>query len=62
MRAAVAVGADGAMVEIHPEPERAWSDGAQSMTLDSFSEMIQDLQPYLELWKDARLKSACVPA
>src|SRR5207245_11334641 len=30
-RAAVTVGADGLMVEVHPEPERAWSDGPQSL-------------------------------
>lgn len=62
MRAAVAVGADGAMVEIHPDPERAWSDGAQSMTFSSFSEMMREIEPYVELWKATRLQAACVPA
>jgi 3-deoxy-7-phosphoheptulonate synthase len=36
-RAALAVGAQGVMVEIHPTPETAWSDGEQSLTLDEFA-------------------------
>ena len=35
--AAVAAGADGIMVEIHPNPDDAWSDGEQSLTLEMFS-------------------------
>jgi 3-deoxy-7-phosphoheptulonate synthase len=35
--AAVATGADGIMVEIHPNPDEAWSDGEQSLTLEMFS-------------------------
>jgi len=34
--AAVAAGADGIMVEVHPRPDEAWSDGEQSLTLDQF--------------------------
>lgn len=54
VRAAAAVGADGVMVEIHPDPERAWSDGAQSMGFAQFAETVRDLQPYLDLWKANR--------
>lgn len=54
MRAAVAVGADGAMVEVHPDPERAWSDGAQSMTFPMFERMMADIQPYIRLWESDR--------
>lgn len=43
-RAAIAVGADGVIVEVHPEPDRAWSDGAQSLTFDGFAEMMRGLQ------------------
>lgn len=43
-KAAVAVGADGVIVEVHPEPEKAWSDGAQSLTFDLFAEMMRNLQ------------------
>lgn len=48
-RAAVAVGADGLIVEVHPAPERALSDGEQSLTFSQFRHMMRDLQPYLEL-------------
>lgn len=48
-KAAVAVGADGAMVEVHPEPEKAWSDGPQSLTFADFSQMMREIQPYVNL-------------
>jgi 3-deoxy-7-phosphoheptulonate synthase len=54
-RAAVAIGADGLIVEVHPNPEKAVSDGAQSLTLDDFRRMMRQLRPYLDLWKEARL-------
>jgi 3-deoxy-7-phosphoheptulonate synthase len=57
-RAAVAIGADGLLVEVHPWPEKAVSDGAQSLDLPQFRKMMQDLQPYLELWKESRVTSA----
>ena len=41
--AAVAAGADGIMVEVHPDPDEALSDGEQSLTLDQFG----DLAPVL---------------
>ena len=57
-RAAVAIGADGLIVEVHPCPEKAFSDGAQSLTLDGFRAMMRDLKPYLQLWKESRLATA----
>ena len=54
-RAAVAIGADGLIVEVHPAPEKAFSDGAQSLDLNQFRKMMSDLQPYIQLWKDARV-------
>jgi 3-deoxy-7-phosphoheptulonate synthase len=54
-RAGVAIGADGLIVEVHPCPEKAVSDGAQSLTLDGFAQMMRDLQPYIELWKESRV-------
>lgn len=39
-RAAVAAGADGLMIEVHPDPERALSDGAQSLYPDQFGELV----------------------
>ena len=53
-RASVAVGADGMMVEVHPYPEKAFSDGAQSFNLKQFDQMMKDLQPYVKLWKEQR--------
>jgi 3-deoxy-7-phosphoheptulonate synthase len=54
-RAGVAIGADGLIVEVHPCPEKAVSDGAQSLTLQGFADMMRDLQPYIELWKESRV-------
>jgi 3-deoxy-7-phosphoheptulonate synthase len=48
-RAAVVVGADGLLVEVHPQPEKAVSDGEQSLTLEQFDAMMEDLDPYLML-------------
>jgi 3-deoxy-7-phosphoheptulonate synthase len=42
-RAALAAGADGLIVEVHPHPERALSDGAQSLNLQDFAAMMQGL-------------------
>jgi len=53
-RAAVAVGANGLLVEVHPCPEKAISDGAQSLTLEQFRAMMKDLKPYVGLWKESR--------
>jgi 3-deoxy-7-phosphoheptulonate synthase len=48
-KAAVAVGADGVMTEVHPWPEQAWSDGPQSLRLEEFARMMNELQPYIAL-------------
>jgi|SRR3984957_5072440 len=48
-RAAAVVGADGLLVEVHPSPDEAMSDGAQSLTFHQFNDMMDDLQPYLAL-------------
>lgn len=44
-KAAVAVGADGLLVEVHPHPEKALKDGAQSITIPAFVQTMQDLRP-----------------
>ncbi|MGD0892125.1 MAG: 3-deoxy-7-phosphoheptulonate synthase [Terracidiphilus sp.] len=46
-RIAVAGGADGLLVEVHPHPERAWSDGEQSLDFAGFDEMMEGLEPWL---------------
>src|SRR6185295_9725248 len=43
-RAAVAAGADGLLVEVHPDPDKAWSDGAQTLRPDQFSELMRQLR------------------
>ncbi len=53
-RAAAVVGADGLLVEVHPCPEKAMSDGNQSLTFDEFRHMMDDLQPYLDLQEQFR--------
>lgn len=57
-RAAVAIGSDGLLVEVHPWPEKAMSDGAQSLDIPQFRKMMQDLQPYVNLWKGSRVTEA----
>ena len=57
-RAGVAIGADGLILEVHPCPEKAVSDGAQSLTLDGFRRMMRELAPYIKLWNDARIPAA----
>ncbi len=57
-RASVAVGADGLMVEVHPSPEEAFSDGAQSLTCEQFERMMREMEPYLKLWREARATAA----
>jgi len=42
-RAAVAVGADGLMIEVHHQPDKALSDGAQSMYPDQFVELMDEI-------------------
>jgi 3-deoxy-7-phosphoheptulonate synthase len=44
-RGAVAAGADGVMVEVHPHPEKALKDGNQSLKFDSFTELMRALAP-----------------
>ncbi|MFR5601883.1 MAG: 3-deoxy-7-phosphoheptulonate synthase [Lachnospiraceae bacterium] len=48
-KAAIAVGADGLMIEVHPCPECALSDGPQSLTFDAFEELTKELRVYAEL-------------
>jgi 3-deoxy-7-phosphoheptulonate synthase len=56
-RAAVAIGAAGLMVEVHPRPPSALSDGGQSLGFAQFERMMLDLQPYLALWTQSQLSA-----
>jgi 3-deoxy-7-phosphoheptulonate synthase len=42
-RAAIAAGADGLLIEVHPDPERALSDGAQSLYPDQFVKLMGEV-------------------
>jgi 3-deoxy-7-phosphoheptulonate synthase len=57
-RAGVAIGADGLIVEVHPCPAKAISDGAQSLDIPQFEAMMTELKPYIQLWKAARMTEA----
>ncbi len=50
-KAAVAVGADGIMTEVHPRPEEAWSDGPQSLRFEEFDLLMHEIEPYINLRK-----------
>jgi 3-deoxy-7-phosphoheptulonate synthase len=45
--AALAVGADGLMIEVHHDPQNAWSDGAQSLRPDKFTRLMQAAKPVI---------------
>lgn len=45
-KGAVAMGADALLIEVHPNPAEAWSDGAQQLSLEGFAKLMQDLKPF----------------
>jgi 3-deoxy-7-phosphoheptulonate synthase len=48
-RIGVAAGADGLLVEVHPDPDKAWSDGEQSLDFEGFATMMAALEPWIAL-------------
>src|SRR5438034_3143437 len=46
-KGAVAMGADALLIEVHPNPAAAWSDGAQQMTLEAFANLMELLRPFI---------------
>ena len=48
-KAAVAIGADGVIIEVHPRPQEAWSDGPQSLTFPMFAEIMEELSRYVSM-------------
>jgi 3-deoxy-7-phosphoheptulonate synthase len=54
------VGADGLLVEVHPEPDKALTDGVQSLTFGEFQSLMHDLQLYIELAAELRQWTALV--
>lgn len=47
-KAAVASGADGLMIEVHPYPEKALSDGAQSLMFEEFKSLMEKIKPFVK--------------
>lgn len=48
-KAAVVLGADGLLIEVHPHPVEAWSDGAQQLDFDGFARLVAELEPFLKI-------------
>ena len=46
-KGAVAMGADALLIEVHPNPAEAWSDGAQQVSLDNFKQLMNELRPFI---------------
>jgi 3-deoxy-7-phosphoheptulonate synthase len=46
-KGAAAMGADALLIEVHPNPAEAWSDGAQQLSLDGFAKLMEELQPFI---------------
>lgn len=59
-RVAVAAEADGLIVEVHPDPDTAWSDGEQTLDFASFDSMMTSLEPFIAL--RAAQQALCEPA
>jgi 3-deoxy-7-phosphoheptulonate synthase len=47
-KGAVALGADALLIEVHPNPAEAWSDGAQQVNLEIFEKLMRELKPFAE--------------
>ncbi len=47
-RGAVAMGADGLMIEVHPEPQKALSDGQQSLDFEKFNQLMEDIKVFAD--------------
>jgi 3-deoxy-7-phosphoheptulonate synthase len=46
-KGAVAMGADALLIEVHPNPAEAWSDGAQQLSLGLFKKLMEELRPFI---------------
>jgi len=46
-KGAVAMGADALLIEVHPNPAEALSDGAQQLTLEGFERLMKELRPFI---------------
>ncbi len=57
-KAAIAAGADGLIIEVHPDPKSSLSDGAQTLRLDTFTQLMKELRPIVQ----AVGREFCTPA
>jgi 3-deoxy-7-phosphoheptulonate synthase len=55
-RAGVAVGADGLIVEVHDQPDRALSDGAQALTLAQYEQLVNEVRAIHEVIAPAAVR------
>lgn len=46
-KGAVSMGADALLIEVHPNPAEAWSDGAQQVNLDNFAKLMKEIRPFI---------------
>jgi 3-deoxy-7-phosphoheptulonate synthase len=46
-KAAVALNADGLLIEVHPNPAEAWSDGQQQVDFDLYKTLVEALKPFI---------------
>ncbi|MCU0788547.1 MAG: 3-deoxy-7-phosphoheptulonate synthase [Verrucomicrobia bacterium] len=46
-KGAVAMGSDALLIEVHPNPREAWSDGAQQLSVDQFAQLMKELKPFI---------------
>ena len=56
-RAGVAIGADGLIIEVHPDPDRALSDSKQSLSIAQFRELMDDIRPFVHIWAERRCEA-----
>ncbi len=47
-KAAIAAGADGLLIEVHPDPKSSLSDGAQTLKLDTFIQLMKEIEPIVK--------------
>ena len=47
-KAAIAAGADGLLIEVHPEPKSSLSDGAQTLRFDTFTQLMKEIRPIIQ--------------
>jgi 3-deoxy-7-phosphoheptulonate synthase len=47
-KAAIAAGADGLLIEVHPDPKSSLSDGAQTLKIDTFTQLMKELRPIVQ--------------